>query len=67
MFITDKKHELREHLALISTEAYLMLRSADEIDRIDRYNLLQEQISAILRLLDDHKPTQYSCPDFMLQ
>lgn len=63
----EKNHALREHLALISTEAYLMLRSNDEGERIDRYNLLQEQIEAILRLLDDHKPSQYSCPDFMLQ
>ena len=63
----DKEHALREHLALISVEAYLMLRSATEAERIKRYNRVQEQISAILKDIDEHEPAQVSCPDIMLQ
>lgn len=49
----SKLHSLREHLALISTEVYLLLRSQDEQDRINRYNTVQEQIDAILVLTDE--------------
>lgn len=67
MIFTDKKHELREHLAVISTAAYLLLRSNEEDERIKRYNMLQEQIDAILKVIEDHKSSQPSCPDVMFQ
>lgn len=50
----SKLHSLREHLALISTEVYLLMRSQDEQDRINRYNTVQEQIDAILELTDEN-------------
>jgi hypothetical protein len=67
MIIKDKEHQIREHLALISTEVYLLLRAADEEERIDRYNMVQEQINAILKVMNDENKPQYSCPDAMLQ
>ncbi|MCA0457846.1 MAG: hypothetical protein LCI00_28025 [Chloroflexi bacterium] len=56
-------HTLREHLALISTEVYLLLRSTDETDRINRYNTVQEQIDAILELTDERTCTLFSDRD----
>lgn len=56
----SKLHTLREHLALISTETYLLLRSQDEQDRINRYNRVQEQIGAILELADENTYTLIS-------
>lgn len=50
----SKLHTLREHLALISTEVYLMMRSQDEQERLNRYNVVQEQIGAILELTDEN-------------
>ncbi len=66
MSITDKKHELREHLALISTEAYLLLKASNEEERTKRYNMVQEQSTAILNVIEDNPP-QYLCSDVMLQ
>ncbi|MBI1280557.1 MAG: hypothetical protein GC179_20710 [Anaerolineaceae bacterium] len=63
----DKKCELREHLALISTEAYLLMKASGEEERINRYNMVQEQIDAILRVIDESKPTQPSCPEALFQ
>ena len=65
--MTDKnrEHALREHLALISTEAYLLLRSTNEQERINRYNMVQEQINSILNIIDDQKQIHYSCTDFL--
>ena len=65
MSTPDKKHELREHLALISTEAYLLLKASNEEERITRYKMVQEQITAILNVIDDNNPPQYSCSDVM--
>ena len=50
----SKLHTLREHLALISTEVYLMMRSQDEQERLNRYNVVQAQIDAILALTDEN-------------
>ncbi len=66
MSTPDKKHELREHLALISTEAYLLLKASNDEERIIRYKMVQEQISAILKVIDDNNPPQYPRPDFLL-
>lgn len=59
----SKLHTLREHLALISTEVYLLLRSEDEQDRITRYNTVQEQIDSILELTDENTYTLISDND----
>jgi len=67
MTTPDKKHELRQHLALISTEVYLLLKASTEEERIKRYNMVQEQIDAILNCIDDPKPAQHSCPDTMIR
>lgn len=55
----NKKHILREHLALISTEVYLLLRTNNEEERIKRYKRVQEQIDAILHDVED-VPQPYS-------
>lgn len=67
MTIKNREHALREHLALISTESYLLLRSEDEQERINRYNMVQEQIDLILKLINDEQQIHHSCPDMMLQ
>lgn len=67
MTTADQKRELREHLTLISTEVYLLLRASEEEERIKRYNMVQQQIVAILNVIDDQKPTQPSCPDVIYQ
>jgi hypothetical protein len=67
MSVKNREHALREHLALISTEAYLMLRSADEAERINRYNMVQEQIDLILHLINEEKQIHHSCPDVLFQ
>lgn len=66
MSVKDKEHALREYLALISTESYLLLRSADEQERINRYNRVQEQIDLILHLISEEQQTHYSSPDLLL-
>lgn len=53
MLSTDKQHALREQLALISTEVYLLLRSKNECGQIIRYNNIQQAIDAILKLTDE--------------
>ncbi len=67
MSTSDKNHELREHLALISTEAYLLMKASNEEERTKRYKMVQEEIKAILNLIDDNNPPQYSCSDLMIQ
>ncbi len=53
MLSTDKQHALREQLALISTEVYLLLRSNNECEKINRYNNVQQAIDAILQIASD--------------
>ncbi len=67
MTTSNKNLALREHLALISTEAYLLLKAENEDERINRYNMLQEQIRAIINVIDDGITSQYSCPDITIQ
>ena len=67
MSVTDKKHQLREHLALISTEVYLLLRAEDEEDRIERYNIVQQEIDAIIEVIDNSQLPQPSRPDKLFQ
>ena len=62
----EKKHELRECLSLISTSVYLLLHAQDEDERIDRYNIVQEQINAIIDVIDEHPCLQPDCFDVML-
>lgn len=56
MLPVDKKRALREHLALISTEAYLLLHANEPDERAKRYNQVQQQINAILSVIDDNEP-----------
>lgn len=63
MTTSQKKHEVREHLAVISTEVYLLLKAATEDERLERYNVVQEQIDAILHVMDDNAP--HSNPDVL--
>ena len=69
MSAKNKEHALREHLALISTETYLLLRSDDETERIDRYNTIQDTITTIINLMDDRHQVNpaFGCPDVMLR
>jgi len=62
----DKKRALREHLALISLEAYLILHTDDEEAHVERYNMIQQQIAAILILIDDCEAVDYSSIDNMV-
>ncbi len=57
----NREWALRQHLALISTEAYLLLRAENEDDRISRYNALQNEINAILDLTTNQPAPNDSC------
>jgi hypothetical protein len=63
MTTSEKKHEVREHLAVISTEVYLLLKAATDDERLERYNIVQEQIDAILHVMDDTRSTPHSSAD----
>ena len=63
MTTSEKKHEVREHLAVISTEVYLLLKAATDDERLERYNIVQEQIDAILHVMDDTRSTSHSSAD----
>ena len=56
MLPADKKRILREYLALISTESYLLLHATEENERAKRYNQVQQQIHAILSVIEDNEP-----------
>lgn len=56
MVLPHQNYDLREHLAVISTEAYLLLRATDERERIQRYRNLQQAINAILALTNPDPP-----------
>ncbi len=67
MITSDEKYELRQHLTLISAEVYLLLRANGEDERIERYKMVQQQINAILQVIDEYSPQQSSSADLALQ
>jgi phosphoglycerate-specific signal transduction histidine kinase len=62
----EKNHELRQRLSLISTSVYLLLHAHNENERIDRYNIVQEQINAIIDVMDEHPCPRPDCYDVLL-
>ena len=64
---TDKKHQIREQLALISTEVYLMTQAKDNEQQIERYDMVQASIDAILMALDDRDSLPGQCSDILFQ
>jgi len=64
---TDKKHQIREQLALISTEVYLMTQAKNNEQQIERYDMVQASIDAILMALDDRDSLPGQCSDILFQ
>jgi len=64
---TDKKHQIREQLALISTEVYLMTQDKDNEQQIERYDMVQASIDAILMALDDRDSLPQQGTDIVFQ
>ena len=64
---TDKKHQIREQLALISTEVYLMTQAKDNEQQIERYDMVQASIDAILMALDDRDSLPQQGTDIVFQ
>lgn len=57
MTTSEKKREVREHLAVVSTEVYLLLKVATE----------DEWIDVILHVIDDNRSTPHSNSDVLFQ
>ena len=68
MTTAEQKHELREHLSLISTSAYFLLCAKDEDERLERYAIIQEQIDAIIAMIDKQEVCpQVTCAEVLFQ
>ena len=67
MITPDKERALREHLALISTEVYLLLQATEESEHIERYNAVQAQIDAIVGEMDHQQPAHNLCSGSLFQ
>lgn len=63
MTTSEKKHAVREHLAVISTEVYLLLKAVTDDERLERYKVVQEQIGAILQVIEDNHSAPHSSAD----
>lgn len=52
-FIRSSSHEFRTPLAIISSGAYLMVKTEDRQERQERAQRVEEQVQSIRRLVDD--------------
>ncbi|MBC8171596.1 MAG: PAS domain-containing protein [Anaerolineae bacterium] len=52
-FIRNSSHEFRTPLAVISSGAYLMVKTEDRQERQERAHRIEEQVQSITRLVDD--------------
>lgn len=51
-FVRDASHEFRTPLSIINTAAFVMARLPDEAKRLQRANLIQEQVKRIVKLTE---------------